>query len=144
MRRLIVALVAATAGILLVLPATTARATTIGPEITWSGVTVSATSKACQIASQTVTFKVTGLTGNPTAAWKVTAFGETKGVLDVTLPLGTVTRADNGVTESVRVGPGSGTPASWPQGPVWFYVHLYDPSGHVVVTAGSTTTQDCT
>jgi hypothetical protein len=140
MRRLIAALVAAAAGILLLLPAATAQATTIGPEITWSGVTASPTGSGstCQVASQTVTFKVTGLTGNVNAAWKVTAFGETGTAVVVTLPLGTVTKADNGVTESVTVS----STATWPQGSVTFFVHLYDPSGHQVDTAWSAT-QNC-
>jgi hypothetical protein len=143
MRRLIAALGAATAGILLVLSAGTAQAATIGPEITWSGVTASPTGplRTCQIAPQTVTFRVTGLTGNAKAKWRVTAFGETNGKIVVTLPLGTVTKTDNGVTESVTVGPDSA--ATWPQGPVLFFVHLFDPSGNAVVTAGSAT-QDCT
>jgi hypothetical protein len=140
MRRFIAALVAAAAGILVLLPAATAQATTIGPEITWRGVTASPTGSGatCQVASQTVTFKVTGLPGNVKGAWKVTAFGEAGGVVVVTLPLGTVTRADNGVTESATVG----SAATWPQGPVTFFVHLYDPSGNVAVTAWSAT-QTC-
>jgi hypothetical protein len=128
---------------LLVLPAATAQASQIGPEITWGGVTASPTgpSTTCQIASQTVTFKVTGIPSNVKGAWTVTAFGDANGTIVVTLPLGTVTRADNGVTESVKVGAGTG--GTWAQGPVLFFVHLYDPAGHVAVTAGSVS-QNCT
>jgi hypothetical protein len=144
MRRLIATLVAAAASILLVLPATAAQASQIGPQITWSGLTASTTgSNTCQIAAQTVTFKVTGLPANPKGAWTVTAFGETDGTVDVTLPLGSVTRANNGATETVNVTVGSGTPSSWPQGSVLFYVQLHNPVDHVTVTGESFSQTSC-
>ena len=144
MRRLSIILGSLATLLAVLLPAATAQATTIPPRITWSGVTVNPTGSAtCQITQQTVTFTVAGLTGNPQTAWTVTAIGEMNGKLVVTLPLGTVTKADNGVTESVKVGPGSGTPGTpWSQGPVTFWVHLFDPSGTAVDTVASST-QNC-
>jgi hypothetical protein len=99
MRRLGIILGSLATLLAVLLPAATAQARTIGPRTTiWSGVTVSPTgSGTCQIAAQTVTFTVTGLTGTPRAAWTVTAIGETTDSGRViTLPLGTVTSADNG------------------------------------------------
>jgi hypothetical protein len=147
MRRLGIILGSLAALLAVLLPAATAQARIIGPRITtWSGVTISPTgSGTCQIAAQTVTFTVEGLTGTPKAAWTVTAIGETtgSGSLVVTLPLGTVTSADNGATESVKVAAGSGTPSTpWPQGQVTFWVKLVNPSG-IQVYAAASSNQDC-
>jgi hypothetical protein len=139
MRRLSAILGSLAVSLAVLLPAATAQAARIPPRITWSGVAVSPTgSTTCQIASQTVvTFTVTGLTGR--AAWTVTAIGEDGSNIVVALPLGTVTKADNGATESVTVGPGSVSSSS---GQVTFWVKLFDPSGSAVDTVASPT-QDC-
>jgi len=143
MRRLGIILGSFAALLAVLLPAATAQATVIGPRITsWSGVTVDSTGSSCQIAAQTVTFTVAGLTGNRKAAWTVTAIGERTGSLLVTLPLKTVTKTDNGASQSVTVALGSGTPASWSQGSVTFWLKLYDPSGTQVNTVASSP-QDC-
>jgi hypothetical protein len=141
MRRISVILGSLAALLAVLLPAATAQAATIPPRISWGGVTVSSPgSTTCQIAAQTVTFTVTGLTGNPTAAWTVTAAGENGSNVVVTLPLGTVSRTDNGVTESVPIGPVSVT--AGPSGQITFFVKLFDPSGKAVDTVFKST-QDC-
>ena len=142
MRRLSVILGSLAALLAVLLPAATAHAATIPPRISWGGVTVSSPgATTCQIAAQTVTFTVTGLTGNPTAAWTVTATGEIDGNIVATLPLGAVTRADNGATESVLVGPVSVTDGSARQ--IKFFVKLFDPSGKAVDTVFMPAAQDC-
>ena len=139
MRRISVILGSLAALLAVLLPAATAQAATIPPRISWGGVSASG-STTCQIAAQTVTFTVTGLTGNPTAAWTVTATGEINGKIVVTLPLGTVTRTDNGVAESAPVGPASVTDGS--AGQIIFFVKLFNPSGKAVDTVLESP-QDC-
>ena len=133
MRRFSIILGSFAALLAVLLPAAAAQARPIPPRITWSGVTVIPTgSTNCQIAPQTVTFTVAGLTGNSNAAWTVTASGEDNGGIVVTLPLGKVTRADNGATESVTVGPVNLTVGQ--AGQITFFVKLFDPSGNAVDT----------
>ena len=144
MRRLSVILGSLAALLAVLLPAATAQAATIPPRISWSGITVSSPGPtSCDIKAQTVSFTVTYLTGNPTAAWTVTAFGENGSKPPVvTLQLGTVTKADNGVTESVQVALQGVTVGS--AGKIAFYVQLIDPSGKAVDTVFmSGTPQKC-
>ena len=132
MRRLNIVLGSFAVLLAVLLPAAMAQAAPIPPRITWSGITVNPTgSTTCEIPSQTVTFTVKDLTGNSKDAWTVSASGENTGVVVITLPLGTVTRADNGATESVHVGPKSVTTGT---GQITFFVKLFDPSGTAVDT----------
>ena len=133
MRRFSIILGSLAALFAVLLPAATAQAATIPPRITWSGITVEPTSSTtCDIAPQTVTFTATDVSGKPSAAWTVTAFGEVGGKVVFTLGLGAVTKADNGATESVSIN--STTSVTAGTGQITFFVKLFDPSGHAVDT----------